>query len=475
MKLTFSQFNKNFYSRIPDLSVFDCEEYNLLKVVLDGLKVDYQKKGIDKQNIFKPSPVSFLLRLARTIKHASSVARAKKKCSKVAPQLSVPYLLFDNGRMAQKENEGNVSYNFDRIEKYLGSENCVTIYQSKTELKKGEPIQNLFLATLFSNYSGEDKKMINHLKTTYFRIKNLGVFDKKELFNIRVAINKFFDEYRFWRFILRESTVKYALFQGHYHQEGFILALKRKEIKAIELQHGLIAAEDIFYVFPKVVQKIASKSLFSDKIFTYGSYWSDVLQKGFEFTDQQADVLGVYQESNTYVEREQKKKIDDFVSGNKVILVTTQTFLHSYFGNYVAWLSEDLERIESQVKIIVKNHPAEKASDYSSIANKKNVLLIAANTEYLLSICNWHVSCYSTTLYDATKYSCSNFSLYIEACSDYTDTFIKEGISQLIRKDQNPISLVLSSDSEIKFDKKTLYEDFDKYKHKLKSLTHTHE
>ncbi|MFN5183945.1 MAG: hypothetical protein ACK5D5_13065, partial [Bacteroidota bacterium] len=42
---TFTNFKNKFYSRISDFSIFDCEEINLLKVVLDGLKVNYSERS----------------------------------------------------------------------------------------------------------------------------------------------------------------------------------------------------------------------------------------------------------------------------------------------------------------------------------------------------------------------------------------------------------------------------------------------
>jgi hypothetical protein len=56
----------------------------------------------------------------------------------------------------------------------------------------------------------------------------------------------------------------------HYHNEGKALAFKRKDIKTIELQHGLIAATDVFYVFPPQTKSIINKALFADEIWVYG-------------------------------------------------------------------------------------------------------------------------------------------------------------------------------------------------------------
>ena len=60
MKRTFSDFKNDFYKRVPDLTLFDCGDINLLKVVLDGLKVNYVKKGKVRSYLFYPTFLYFL-------------------------------------------------------------------------------------------------------------------------------------------------------------------------------------------------------------------------------------------------------------------------------------------------------------------------------------------------------------------------------------------------------------------------------
>ena len=326
------------------------------------------------------------------------------------------------------------------------------------------------MATLFKRYTKDDRVFIANLKNTYRNIENLQVFNINELYNIRVGINKFFDEFRFWNFILKNKAIKIALFQGHYHREGFILALRRHKIASVELQHGLIANEDIFYIFPPIVKTVAARALFPDKIFTYGSHWAELLRKGAEFRDDQIDVLGVYQELNNFVSNRDRDNLDKFLGNDPMILITTQTFLHEEFIEYIIWLSNDLIKKSIKAKIVVKNHPSEKSVVYQKINSLKNVKLVSMNTEYLLSRCIWHVSCYSTTLYDATRHRCKNFSLLISKYADYVESFVKSGISALINKNENPVEIdpvVISKNNTTSL---MLYEDFEYHKHKLSSI-----
>ena len=54
MQQTFTDFKNNFYNKVEDITLFDCGDINLLKVVLDGLKVKYTSKGKVNSYLFYP-------------------------------------------------------------------------------------------------------------------------------------------------------------------------------------------------------------------------------------------------------------------------------------------------------------------------------------------------------------------------------------------------------------------------------------
>jgi hypothetical protein len=92
---TFSQFKTHFYERVTDFSVFDCEDFNLLKVVLDGLKVDYLKKGILNETIFKTSFVDKLKLQARRLKFRKAATTSRLKIQHEMGNLDKPFLFVD--------------------------------------------------------------------------------------------------------------------------------------------------------------------------------------------------------------------------------------------------------------------------------------------------------------------------------------------------------------------------------------------
>src|ERR1041385_142656 len=95
---SFSEFKENFYRRVRDFSVFGNEEINLLKVVLDGLKVDYCSRGKIRVFIFRGYFLInffFLLKRIKTFfsgKNTSLVKQLKKK-----REVNSKYIAIDAG------------------------------------------------------------------------------------------------------------------------------------------------------------------------------------------------------------------------------------------------------------------------------------------------------------------------------------------------------------------------------------------
>jgi len=463
MELSFTEFKSNFYSKVPDMQVLDCLDFNLLKVLLDGLKVDYVSKGMSQNLVLKNKLRIRIIITLKRLKNRRWFNASQAEAGKIKAATK-KHLLFDNGRIGYSERQEKVSYYFGNIVGVLGNDNCYTIYQKTSELGGGSRFQNLE-ALKYEPLNADDFKMIDALQSAFSKIRKETGFSETEFTNIASAFNNFFFEYRLWRTLLSGTQFRTCLFDQHYHREGMMLALKRKNIKSIELQHGLIAPEDIFYVFPKQISAVAGRALFPDKIFTYSEYWSQVLQSGFEFTKEQIDVIGLYQCSNTIITKEQEQSFMDFTKGKEFILITTQTFLQDPFIEYATWLSNDLKTKNSSVPVVMKIHPSEKRSTYEAIDKLGNVKVLDCNTEFLLSRCSHHVTIFSTTLYDASKYNCRNYSLENQRCWDYVKACVDSGVSELLAMNENPLDR-----KEWHGKRGFFYDDFNKHKNKLKDI-----
>jgi hypothetical protein len=287
-----------------------------------------------------------------------------------------------------------------------------------------------------------EEELRKNLLTTYKKIEKSKAFDSGELTNIQIAIQSFFCQFKIWNEILKTlPSLKYAIVEQHYHHEGLLLALKKNNIKSYEIQHGLISESDIFYIFPKEISKIKNKALFPDKILVYGNYWKDILLKGGEFGEGDIIATGDFRKKNNLLQKpEEEKIIKDFISGRNIILISSQTFMHEYYGAYTKWLSELLINKHKDWKIILKLHPNEKEENYTVISNLPNVLISKSNILYLFGIAKIHISVYSTTLFDALEYKLTNFSLQNEAFKDYTQNIIRDKVALPIDLNEDPVN-----------------------------------
>ncbi len=465
MDKTFSEFKRDFYSKVKDFTLFDSGEFNLLKVVLDGLKVDYASKGKIRLFVFS-SPLLinfyfFVNRLRINFSYGKSPVRkdwidALKKVSKRK------YITIDPGGRTLKTEDGNISFYFGNILNALGKENVISIVEGRkpnlpaNELHIAE--YNALLASVCGKLKKEDKKQLRLLLQTYRGIEASGIFSESEKLNIRIAIQQFFIQNLFWRNALRYINPERVLLWPHYHREGCIAAFREKNIPVTELQHGLIAAEDIFYVLPQQVRSVERKALFADEIGVYGQFWKDQLLKGAGYEEKQIKIIGYYPVSIVPSE----KSVENYKAtfpGKKNILVTTQTFMHEYFCDYILFLSADLLERQLPYGILVKLHPAESIEKYAAISGLENVKIVNENLDVLFKAVDLHISSYSTTLFDALRYDVPNFSIWVELYSDYIALFRNEGISHIIKSDENPLDI--SSTGKQHKESNYYYEQFD--------------
>jgi hypothetical protein len=359
-KNTFTEFKKDFYSKVKHLELFNCEDVNLIKVVLDGLRVDYLGKGRVRSFIFYPIwKCNFYLFLKRI-----QIKILKKKIytfSLLEDKKDVKYIIIDIGRSILNDSSEPASLYFSNIIKqFKRKETCIVIDNVGNDDLDHDfnyrILENTFQFLLINTL---EKKILVNLNLTYNAIVQSKLFDNKELGNIRFAFTNFFNQYRITsRLLVKFPNLQKAFFVCHYHKEGKIYALKKQNINCIELQHGLIAQQDIFYVLPDAIKPIKDRALFADKILVYGEYWKNMLLKGAEYNISQIGVIGYYL-CDDLVQDIVKIRIQQLIGNKKTLLVTTQTNLHSFFIDYLLWLEKDIQSKDLDVIILLKPHPAE--------------------------------------------------------------------------------------------------------------------
>ncbi|TND05910.1 MAG: hypothetical protein FD123_3601 [Bacteroidetes bacterium] len=429
----FSSLKKSFYSRFPDCSIFDCEEYNLLKVVLDGLKVRYSSKGHIRTPLFWPLPAHKIwLNLQR---RRNPIDPAQTGRLKSIDQKRFWAMDFGGRTMDGK------SVFFERIRGLAGAGDMVLL-SGKTGpgyFPADFSFEGLPGAMALLPFDEEDTRMRNALRTFEKKLAAAGLLNGTERKDIRIALQLFFDQYRGWKKILELAKPLHVVLIMHYHHEGLLLALRRKGIKITELQHGLIAPEDIFYMMPKSVSAVSSRALFADRILVYGQFWKDRLLQGGEYAEEQIRIIGYYHYEPVTDPAQLPADIQDFTRNKKVWLVCTQTYMDDEYCAHVMRISSLLAKSGAQACILVKPHPHEPLSKYASLAQLENVKLVQASLGALFPVADAHLSICSTTHYDALRYGLRSFALDTEKYKDYLESVIASGVAKLLGPEETPL------------------------------------
>ncbi len=439
LDIKFTDFKNYFYSKVTDFSIFNCQEFNLLKVVLEGLVVNYNKSSQKVRNyVFYPLWFFQLILLIKRFKKKNLIKSYQKE---LELQQQKENLIIDVGRIVFDENNQPLSTYFHNIINKLGKENTTLIIE---EIIHKNVFYNFYykdLAKIFYNskLTDENKLLRKELIRVFNLIKSKRIFNSGEMENIKIAFNNFFNHYRIWDVIIKALKPQKAFFVCHYHKEGCILALRRNNVKTIELQHGLIAPQDIFYCFPPQVKSIANKALFADKIYTYGKYWKEILLTGVEYSEKQIEILGYFVSTNSVFFENDRIFLDNLCLNKKVILITTQNNITGYFIKYIENMSLKLAQTNPEYIIVVKPHHGEKSEAYKKLETAGNVFVLNINTDILYKYAEINISVYSTTLFEAYRHSITCFALKAEQYIDYVATIINSGIAFPLEFDQNPV------------------------------------
>lgn len=458
---SFTHFKEDFYARVRDLSLFDCCEINLLKVVLDGLKVNYSQKGKIRPYLFYPK---FLFLMLIRIRSRRTNRKELDDClRKLKAHAGKKILISDVGRVYPAGRNGVRSSYFENIITHLGKKNIVHILDTvmhdgldhDSALPRLRPL--LYDPAIYPEYQALRADVL----ATFRNIRRSGIFSKEELKNIKIAFHLFLEEFILWNEILKNlPSLEKCYFVCHYHKEGQIYSLKKKGVSCIELQHGLIAPQDIFYLFPEPVIPFRKKILVADKILVFGPYWKDLLLKGAEYGEEQIEVIGYFMYTDSHKEEvlDLKHRLND----KTVILVTSQTFLHNPFISFIKSLCEQELLKQQNILIILKPHPSEDIRLYSGeLSDSDQVMISETPLSVLFQVASVHVSIYSTSLYDAIRYGVRNYVFKAPGYEDYVEEILSAGIAEEI-KDMNVFIQGLSERSGTRPDALRYYSPFNK-------------
>lgn len=425
---TFKEFKENFYSKIGDGSGLNVADINVLKIVLDGLKVQYTSRGKISHH-FNRSLVGmyvyFLINIIRDLRKRETLR------SKLINIKSAVYLA---GFSDRTEQEGNQC--FTRIFEDIGRDKfCFITTNEKNKNDSDVVFPDLIFD--FSIFSAYNRRLLKELRTFLYSKEFTSLWNEKEREDIRTAAFLFYIRYVKLNSFLQKKKFKSLLLICHYHNEGFIHACRKNNIKVVELQHGLIAKEDIFYVIPEQVKLIIKKALFPDEIYVYGNYWKKVLLQGCEFGEADIKICGYYHYDKY------KNSSDLTTPGDKkIILLTTQYSAENYFIDFVQNLSPQLDQ---NWVIYLKPHPFEDIKLYQPLESKfPNVKIVQGTLNEWIDRSEFLITIFSTTIFDALRRGKKAFSLNIPLYSDYVNTLVSVGASYLLNPDEDPVKKMTS-------------------------------
>ncbi len=427
---TFKEFKEDFYSKIGDGSCLNVLDINLLKVVLDGLKVQYNKRGEIVNHFSRSTFVVKCYFLIKILLDTKKRVRVKKKISSISTNTTL--IGFSNRYISQ--NGIKVPIYYQKIFIELGRDKFCYITDSH-EVFSDLSIKEFAFG--FNIFSKQNWLLFKELRIKLKADSFVKLWTEDELENINISSFLFFINFVKWDYVLKHNKFKKALLTCHYHNEAFILACKRHNIEVNELQHGLISVADIFYVFPQQVKSIIKKALFPDLVYVYGEFWKDVLLNGCEYSEEQIKVLGYYQfESNI------KSDILIDEKDKKIILITTQYSADEHFIKFIKGLSL---KLTNNWIVIVKTHPQEKMELYLGLENEcSNVKVVNEDLDTLICKSEFLVTIFSTTIFDALRLNRHSFSLNIPLYEDYVKNLVEIGASNLLEIDENPTEILNS-------------------------------
>lgn len=199
--------------------------------------------------------------------------------------------------------------------------------------------------------------------------------------------------------LIQECKCKYVMARSVYTEPWVILACHTTDTRCIEVQHGVVAFDNIYYQSPLLPKHRNGKLLMPDYILNLGEEWQQILlsQKS-GYAKRNTFVLGVKMEK-----MKEKKSADNSLN----VLICPQTGIYSIDNILELFFSKYGHRMASEkITIILRPHPnsySDKNLKYTTwsnssitIQNPKQIKLFEAfnYSDLLVSPC-------SMSLYEA--------------------------------------------------------------------------
>ena len=445
---TFEELSAVFNQQAGDGSLFDCGNINLLKIFQHAI-------ASEMQGVSAPVTLSFNRPLSyqngifvyRKWKRKELYSTGAKLADSLKPK---EYLVYSGSNCLLDETGNLVSANTKRVLEELGRENCLYIYR---EYKgKSDPTGQDFNFSQLNYYAenrpleAAEKKFFKALSECFERLSQSAEISPEVIPHLARHLQIFCNTFRVWYLVLSRCQPKCIYFSMHYHTEGLMAAAKMFGIPCVELQHGLISANDYYYVYSSQFEKVVDRALFADKILIFGEYWGRVLDQGCEYPANKRAIIGNYQYRPPVNESSLEKfGVKYRLKDRKVILIATQTGISEYYASYIHQLSPRLQEAHPEYVILIKPHPNQRDMHLlEACTSHPNVVMCEKTDDLMLALkfAAIQISLYSTTFYDALGTGTVNLSLYEnEKYRKYAELMIAEQIALALKHDDDPVEV----------------------------------
>ena len=425
--LPFSVLNSAIRERISDPQEVSGSIFNYYKVFQHALSYELTetRTKLIKNRMHLPLAVQSLIYRLKRYRGAP-----------VGTKLQ-PILFMDDGRTIVTEDGTRVSYYLSKILHTLENEKISIVCDHPHPSGLTPDITSDLLAA-YSNESlhREEKKVLKEL-TQLLRENQSKKWVAPEF--LSSAFHVFFEEFHRYFHFFRTNGTKTFFFTNHYHREGMIAAAKLNGVKTIEIQHGLIAKQDLYYGYRKDIGPVRKKALFPDKLMLFGEYWKEILLEGGEHTEESLVVVGDYSLGSAGWKQYAGEPKENLV------FIGAQKNMPDEYVSYTEGLLKILEEKHPDWKVLVKLHPYEKEPQkYAHLKEHPqcDVKGKEADLMQILSKARIQISVYSTTFLDALGLNVMNLSLqnYTNG-ADYAVDMVDSGIARALDISGDPIEI----------------------------------
>jgi hypothetical protein len=447
--LPFSVLNAAVKGKLANTAVFQSDNWSFLKIFEHAITYACLRNDNKLVN-HRMSQPSWLLEVR-------AIAKKWRDRRPVRMITTKSLILLDPTRLIQGEEGSYFSIYMDRWKNMLPPESC-TIVQRKPDARIACNYTLADLPRTWGRFDSVERKMLSEIQMVYHQAAKSQSFDAYEMEHIGSALFIFWEDFRFYHRWLKGTNAKKLLFICHYHNEGLIAACSVNNIQCIELQHGLISCNDLYYVYDRQFVAVTANAMFPDILCVYGEYWRQVVLKGVEFRPAQVVVAGDYlyrKPSNT----------EGVVAKENLILVCAQKLMHEDYLHYASQL-HGYVRAYPDWKVVVKMHPLEPRKEAYQVVKDWGFELvdIEVSLDDLLRRAKIQISIYSTTFFDAIGFDVVNFSIQnFGTSSDYAAEIVRESVAISLSIDENPIDKYMKEKDRLRMmSRQEIYGAFNK-------------